>query len=141
MILGEMRKSARFKTVAERRNVLSQVNSVLSTPATGQSAAAVELRGVQDLRYAVKTISSDLRSLRPQMQRLTTAPPPPDLRPAQAQVKEHFDQYLSGKPPSEGRKMREQLIGEARVRYGTDPSTLAAVEKLINDEARARGVD
>lgn len=140
MILGEMRKSARFKTVAERRHVVGQVNAALAAPAVERSAPMVEIQGVQDLRYAVKTISSDLRSLRPQMQRLTTTPPPPDLRPAQAQVKEHFDQYFRGKPPSEGRKIRDQLIGEAHVRYGADPGTLAAVEKLINDEARARGV-
>src|SRR5262249_46607707 len=78
MILGEMRKSARFKTVSERRDILSQVSSNLSVPTAGQRAPAAEIRGVQELRFAVKTISNDLRSLRPQIERVKT-PPTPDL--------------------------------------------------------------
>ena len=140
VILGEMRKSARFKTAVERRQVLTQVSAFLSAPAALQSITSVNLKGAEQLRLVVKKTSADLRLLRPEIQRLLTAPPTPDLRPARAQVAKQFDQYFKGRSPSEARKTREQMIVEARRRYGSDPKIRAAVERLINDEARARGV-
>jgi molecular chaperone GrpE (heat shock protein) len=139
LILGEMRKSARFKTVAERRQVLTQLNSFLSMPTALQLAPATKFEGAEQLRLAVKKTSADLRLLRREFQRVVKTPAP-DLRPARARVGQDFDQFFKGKTPAESKKTRDELLAEARRRFAGDAKLLTAVEKLIRDEARARGV-
>jgi hypothetical protein len=38
------------------------------------------------------------------------------------------------------KRKRDELLAEARRRFASDPKTLLAVEWMLNDEARARGV-
>jgi hypothetical protein len=52
-----------------------------------------------------------------------------------------FDTYFKGVTPAAGRKKREELIAEAKIRYAKDPDTLKALVNYLREEASARGVN
>jgi hypothetical protein len=139
IILVEMRRSARLKTVAERRQALTQLNATVSSAASARVESMVYLQASEQMRSAMKKSSADLRLLRPEVQRLKSAPAP-DLKPIRASVGQSFDQFFKGKTPAEARKTRDALLAEARRRFVGDPKLLASVETLIFNEAKARGV-
>ena len=109
---------------------MSEANSnpIVSLKSSSRSAATAK-----NLRPGLMTIRPDLKRLAAQMQ-------PPDLAPIRTKLATSFDQYFKDKSPAQAQTIRDQLILEARQRYNADQTLLAKIEKLINDEARARGV-
>lgn len=138
-LLAEMRKGVRFKTVAERRSLVS---SALGATGASVATAATRLKtktgGPKTALF--QTFKASRLQLRAQLHGLNTAKKTADLTLARQRTTASFDQYYKGKTVNESRLLRDQLLAEARKIYSNDQNLRLAVEKLINAEAYARGI-
>ena len=100
----------------------------------------VSLKSSSRLLATAKNLRPGLMTIRPDLKRLAAQMQPPDLAPIRTKLATSFDQYFKDKSPAQAQTIRDELILEARQRYNADQTLLAKIEKLINDEARARGV-
>ncbi len=135
-ILDTMKKMTTLKTATERHTLA--VNAVVP-PAPTPSPLRKITRSAT-LTAKAKTLGAGLAALKPDVLRLAQPPATLNVAPFRQQLAGQFDGFYRGKSPADAKKKRDELIAEARRRFASDPKTLAAVEKLLNDEARARGV-
>jgi hypothetical protein len=137
--LAAMRKAASFRVAYDRQTVVKGLGTLpASTPSP--VAQAVRLRASAALRETSKTVGSRFTSLKPEVQKLSQVKRTFDVSSFRPRLGGDFDGFFRGKSPADGKRKLGELTAEARRRFASDPKTLAAVEKLLNDEARARGV-
>ncbi len=134
-VLAEMQKMTALRTALERQALARNLPSPASTPSSLR-----RLKSSAPLADRARTLGAGLAALKPQFQKFEKTRGAVDVGPFRPQLARQFDGYFRGKAPADARKTLADLILEARRRYASDPKTLAAVEKLLNDEARARGV-
>jgi small-conductance mechanosensitive channel len=135
-ILAKMEKMTALKTAAERR---AFVANAPSSP-TPIPSTARKLKSHAGFAGKAQTLATNLAGLRPGVLRLGQPPATVNVAPFRQRLSGEFDGYFRGKSPADAKKKLAELTAEARRRFASDPKTLAAVEKLLNDEARARGV-
>jgi hypothetical protein len=135
-ILAKMEKMTALRTAAERRALAANA-PVSPTPV---ASAARKLKSHAAFAVKARTLAADLAALKPGVLRLAQPPATVNVAPFRQRLSSEFDGYFRGKSPSDAKKKLGELSAEARRRFASDPKTLAAVERLLNDEARARGV-
>jgi len=135
-ILAKMEKMTALKTVAERRALAANAPAA-PTPAP---TALRKLKSHAAFAGKARTLASDLAALKPGVLRLAQPPVTVNVAPFRQRLSGEFDGYFRGKSPADAKKKLAELTAEGRRRFASDPKTLAAVEKLLNAEARARGV-
>jgi hypothetical protein len=135
-IVKQMEHAARLQSVGERQAAaLAMANS---SPRIAPRASA-HLQSTNSLVAASKRLVASLSGAKDELRRAETQRP--DMASLRDRSVSSFDRAFAGKSPSEARAARDALIGEARRQYGSDPRLLAATEKVIVDEARARGAN
>ena len=97
------------------------------------------LRSVASLQSGFAGVRTTIATLLPTVASLGQRPAI-DVAPYRLRLGPQFDAFFRGKPTAEARQKRDELILEARRRFASDPRTLAAVVRLLDDEARARGI-
>ena len=135
-ILARMEKMTALKSAAERRALAA---NAAASP-TPVPTAARKLKSHGAFAGTARTLAADLAGLKPGVLRLAQPPAAVNVAPFRQRLSGEFDGYFRGKSASDAKKKLGDLTAEARRRFASDPKTLAAVEKLLNDEARARGV-
>ena len=135
-ILAKMEKMTALKTVAERRALAANAPAA-PTPAP---TALRKLKSHAEFAGKARSLASDLAALKPGVLRLAQPQATVNVVPFRQRLSGEFDGTFRGKSPTDAKKKLGELTAEARRRFASDTKTLAAVEKLLNDEARARGV-
>ncbi len=135
-ILDTMKKMATLETATERQTLA--ITDVAPPAPTPSQVRKIERSS--RLAGRKKTLGAGFATLKPEALRLAQPHVTPNVAPFRQQLAGQFDGFYRGKSPADAKKKRDELVAEARRRFAFDPKTLAAVEKLLNDEARARGV-
>lgn len=137
--LAAMRKAASYRAILERQAVVRDVGVL---PSTTPSAVPVSVRLRASAAFAEvsRRVPTRIAVLRPEIQKLSAMKRSVDVSTYRPRLGGEFDAAFRGKSPSDSKKKLADLTAEARRRFASDPKTLAAVERLLNDEARARGV-
>jgi hypothetical protein len=130
-ILAKMERAVKLQTVAARK-VLAGETSFGPTPAPHPR---LTIAANAQLAAFSKSIAPRLRSLHGHVASVTTVPA--DVTPFRAKVAAGFATQFQGKSQAAVASTRDALLAEARRRFGSDPKTLAGVEKLIADAARS----
>jgi hypothetical protein len=125
--------------VADRRAVVRDVGVFLAATPSAVSVT-VRLRASVALGAASRKVPPRFTALRPELQKLSQMKATADVSRFRPRLAGDLDGFFRGKTPADGKKKLAELTAEARRRFASDPKTLAAVEKLLSDEARARGV-
>jgi molecular chaperone GrpE (heat shock protein) len=137
--LAAMRKVASYRAILDRRAAVRDVGVLpAATPST--ISTAVRLRSSAAFGEIARKVPPRLGALKQQVQKLSQLKRNVDVSSFRPKLAGDFNGYFRGKSPSDAKKKLADLTAEARRRFASDPKTLAAVEKLLNDEARARGV-
>lgn len=135
-ILAQMQQAVRMQTAAERQTT---VIALANIPTVMPTRASVRLQAPAHLSITSQRMMATVASLKTDLQRVTTLPPPVNLTAIQSNIRSSFDQAFRGKTPAQIGTTRDRLLQEARAKYGKDHSLLAAMEQTIVREARARG--
>jgi hypothetical protein len=135
-ILDMMRKMTALRTAAARQALVKTLPATFSA----SSSAPRRLKSPAPLADRARAFGAPLAALKPGFERFTRTLGAVDTAPFRQRLAGEFDGYFRGKSPADAKKKLGELTAEARRRFASDPKKLAAVEKLLNDEARARGV-
>ncbi len=136
LILAKMQQAVLVQSAAERQAMAAAVATV---PAIVPARTSVRLRTAATVFSVSQRAIGSITGLRANLEKVTAKPPPVNLAMVNAQVRSAFDQSFSGKSPAQAAMIRDRLLQEARARYGSDRTLLAAMENRIQAEARARG--
>jgi hypothetical protein len=136
--LAAMRKALAYQAVDRQAVVRGLGVLPVSTPSAISQTA--RLRASVAFKTSLANVSPRFAALKPEFQRLSQVKRTVDVSPFRQRLAGEFDGFYRGKPQADAKKKHAELLAEARRRFASDPKTLAAVEKMLNDEARARGV-
>jgi hypothetical protein len=136
LILAKMQQAVLVQSAAERQAMAAAVATV---PGIVPTRTSVRLRTAATVFSASQRAIGGVTGLKANLEKVTAKPPPVNLAMVNAQVRSSFDQSFGGKPPAQAAMIRDRLLQEARARYGSDRTLLAAMESRIHAEARARG--
>jgi len=123
-------------TPTPRPGAVARLGAEVSLPPGGGGGA----QRFAGLETSARGLHTKIETLRPEIRRLSVRPGALDVAPYRLRLAGEFDGFFRGKTPADAKKKRDELLLEARRRFASNPKTLAAVEKLLNDEARTRGV-
>ncbi|HQQ79222.1 MAG TPA: hypothetical protein PLB01_17875, partial [Thermoanaerobaculia bacterium] len=102
---------------AERAPVRLEARAVLAVSSSGAARIA-------ELKKSAEALPATART--------------PDVAPFRAKVSADLAAQFKGKSAPAAAATRDALLAEARRRFGSDPKTLAGVEKLITDASTVR---
>jgi hypothetical protein len=137
--LAAMRKAQGYRETRDRQAVVRGLGVLpASTPSAISQAA--RLRSSVTFKTSLAKVSPRFAALKPEFQRLSQVTRTVDVSPFRQRLAGEFDGFFRGKSPADSKKKLSELLAESRRRFASDPKTLAAVEKMLNDEARVRGV-
>ncbi len=137
--LATMRLAAMALTASGRQAFVRSL-ALAGKPTPALTGTRIRLSATAGLSAVSSKPVTKLVALRPDLRRLSQPARPVETSAFRMKITSDFDSFFRGKSAADARKKRDELLLEARRRFATNPKSLAAVEKLINDEARARGV-
>jgi hypothetical protein len=148
-LLNAMRRAHQEKTQAALVALESQLNALAPTQGGFGRSRALAMPAQTAFRFApvqsrlhatlqksvvpYHAISSNLKTNWAKIQTLHLAAKP---RPLDAHTKQtaqtQLDQLFRGKSPADVERTKQNLLNQARSKYGSDPKVMAAIEKNLN---------